>query len=213
MTKEEKIKRYQQMNGKVVPGQIVCAGSSLMEMFPVERFIEEDHLDTIIYNRGIGGFITDELLENINVCILDLKPYRLFINIGTNDLSNQDIAISDMIHNYDKILNIVQDKLPEIEIYMMAYYPVNYDAAREDMKECLRVRTNEKINKANEAVKKLAVKHNAKYIDINAPLKDRDGNLRAEYTIEGMHIKEEGYRSIFDLFMKYAKEPRWKRTG
>ena len=46
-------------------------------------------------------------------------------------------------------------------------------------------------------------------IDINDPLKDRDGNLKAEYTIEGMHIKEEGYRAIFDLFMGYAKEPRW----
>mgnify|MGYP000724665784 CR=1 FL=1 len=56
---------------------------------------------------------------------------------------------------------------------------------------------------------KIAERHHAKYIDINDPLKDRDGNLKAEYTIEGMHIKEEGYRAIFDLFMGYAKEPRW----
>ena len=111
MTKEEKITRYRKLNQKVTPGQIICAGSSLMEMFPVEKFIEEDHLDITIYNRGIGGFITDELLENI---------------------------------------------------------------------------------------------------DINDPLKDADGNLKAEYTIEGMHIREEGYRVIFDLFMGYAKEPRWK---
>ena len=40
--------------------------------------------------------------------------------------------------------------------------------------------------------------------------KDADGNLRADYTIEGMHIKEEGYRSIFPMFMKYALEPKWK---
>ena len=35
------------------------------------------------------------------------------------------------------------------------------------------------------------------------------GNLKAEYTIEGMHIKEEGYRQIYPEFMKYAMEPRW----
>ena len=58
---------------------------------------------------------------------------------------------------------------------------------------------------ANKAVQELAERHHAKYIDINDPLKDRDGNLKAEYTIEGMHIKEEGYRAIFDLFMGYAK--------
>ena len=66
-----------------------------------------------------------------------------------------------------------------------------------------------KIAMANKAVQELAERHHAKYIDINDPLKDRDGNLKAEYTIEGMHIKEEGYRAIFDLFMGYAKEPRW----
>ena len=210
MTKEEKITRYRKLNQKVTPGQIVCAGSSLMEMFPVEKFIEEDHLDITIYNRGIGGFITDELLENIDICILDLKPSRLFINIGTNDLSDPAISIDRVIANYDRILSIVEEKLPGIEIYMMAYYPINYEAAAEDMKACLRVRTNEKIAMANKAVQKLAEKHHAKYIDINDPLKDADGNLKAEYTIEGMHIKEEGYRVIFDLFMGYAKEPRWK---
>ena len=69
MTKEEKIARYSKLNQEVVPGKIVCAGSSLMEMFPVEKFIDEDHLDITVYNRGIGGFITDELLENVDAWI------------------------------------------------------------------------------------------------------------------------------------------------
>ena len=37
-------------------------------------------------------------------------------------------------------------------------------------------------------------------------LYDEQGNLKAEYTIEGMHIKEQGYRAIFDSFIKYALE-------
>ena len=150
--------------------------------------------------------MTQELLDNIDVCILDLEPRRLFINIGTNDLSDPAISIEDMIANYDKILTIVQDKLPDIDIYMMAYYPINYDAATEEMKPCLLIRTNDKIAQANEAVRTLAKAHHAHYIDINAPLKDEQGNLKAEYTIEGMHIKEQGYRAIFDSFIKYALE-------
>ena len=74
------------------------------------------------------------------------------------------------------------------------------------MKPCLLVRTNQKIDKANEEVQKLAEKHHATYIDINDPLKDENGNLKAEYTIEGMHIKEEGYRAIFPEFIRYAME-------
>ncbi len=209
MTKDERVAYYKELNQKVIPGQIVCAGSSLMEQFPVEKFIKEDQLDVTLYNRGIGGYITDELLEHIDTCILDLQPSRLFINIGTNDLSNPNVTIPQMIANYDRILSIVQEKLPQVEIYMMAYYPINYEAAAEEMKPCLRVRTNERINEANEAVEVLAQKHHARYIDINTPLKDAQGSLKAEYTIEGMHITEEGYRSIFPEFMKYATEPKW----
>ena len=36
--------------------------------------------------------------------------------------------------------------------------------------------------------------------------KDENGNLKAEYTIEGMHIKPEGYRAIFADVMRYVRE-------
>jgi len=181
-----------------------------MEMFPVEKFVKEEYPGTIIYNRGIGGYITDELLEHLDVCVLDLQPSRLFINIGTNDLSNPDVTIDGLMKKYDVILCRIEKAIPGIEIYLMAYFPINYEAATEEMKPCLLIRTNERINEANKAVAELAKKHHARYIDINDPLKDADGNLRADYTIEGMHIKEEGYRSIFPMFMKYALEPKWK---
>lgn len=54
MTKEEKIARYRKMNRDIEKGQVVCAGSSLMEMFPVEKLAQEAGYDVTIYNRGIG---------------------------------------------------------------------------------------------------------------------------------------------------------------
>lgn len=207
--KEMKVARYRELNKSAKPGQIVFAGSSLMEMFPINKFLEERGIDTLIYNRGIGGFVTTELLEVLDVCVLDLKPRRLFINIGTNDLSNADIPIETMIDTYDRIVTTVEQNIPGIEIYFMAYYPINYEAATEEMKECLKVRTNEKINLANAEVAKLAEKHHQRYIDVNKNLKDEQGRLKAEYTIEGMHIFEEGYRAIFEDVMKYVNEPAW----
>ena len=47
---------------------------------------------------------------------------------------------------------------------------------------------------------------NQRYIDINRNLKDELGRLKAEYTIEGMHINEDGYRAIYDDIMKFVKE-------
>lgn len=202
-TKEYKIERYKKLNETVKKGQIVCAGSSLMEMFPIEQFIEEDGVAVTIYNRGVGGFVTEELLANVDTCILDLEPSKLFINIGTNDLSIAERSVDTIMDTYGKILSAVQKRLPNVEIFLMAYYPVNYDAAAEEMKACLRIRTNEKIAMANERVAELAKAHHAHFIDINEPLKDAAGNLKAEYTIEGMHINEQGYRAIYPLFMNY----------
>lgn len=204
--KEMKIERFREENKSVEYGKTVFAGSSLMEMFPINKLLKEHGDHTIIYNRGVGGFISSELLEVIDVCVLDLRPSRVFINIGTNDLSWSSIPIEQLMDNYDKIITAVEENIPNVEIYLMAYYPVNYEAASEEMKECLKIRTNEKILRANEHVKALAEKHGQKYIDINANLKDEQGRLKAEYTIEGMHINEDGYRAIYDDIMKYVRE-------
>lgn len=205
--KEMKLARYREANETVKHGETVFAGSSLMEMFPVNKLLEESGSDKIIYNRGVGGFVSEELWNTLDTCILDLKPSRLFINIGTNDLSDPSIPIERMIAVYDKIITAVEQNLPGIRIYLMAYYPVNYEAAAESMKECLRIRTNEKIALANAEVAALAARHNQRYIDINRNLKDEQGRLKAEYTIEGMHINEDGYRAIFADIMSYVNEP------
>ncbi len=58
LTKEKKVQRYKKLNEHCLKGQTVFAGSSLMEMFPIEKFTEEDHLALTVYNRGIGGYVT-----------------------------------------------------------------------------------------------------------------------------------------------------------
>lgn len=204
--KEMKIERYREENKTVKHGETVFAGSSLMEMFPINKLLAEHGDDTVIYNRGIGGFVSRELLAVVDVCVTNLKPSRVFINIGTNDLSDSRIPISELMDNYDKIVTAIENALPDVGIYFMAYYPVNYEAAAEDMKECLKIRNNEKIAAANAEVKKLAEKHRQRYIDINKNLKDEQGRLKAEYTIEGLHINEDGYRAIYDDIMRYVKE-------
>lgn len=204
--KEMKIEKFREANKSVKAGQIVFAGSSLMEMFPVNKLLEEHGDETVIYNRGIGGFVSRELLDALDVCVLDLKPSAVFINIGTNDLSDSSIPISVLMENYDKIISRIEAAVPGVKIYLMAYYPVNYEAAAENMKECLKIRSNEKIAAANAEVKKLAEKHGQRYIDINANLKDGLGRLKAEYTIEGLHINEDGYRAVYDDIMMYVKE-------
>ncbi|MGN0590746.1 GDSL-type esterase/lipase family protein [Ruminococcus sp.] len=204
--KEMKIARYREENKSAVKGQVVFTGSSLMEMFPIRKLQQEKGDERIIYNRGVGGFLSGELLAVIDVCVTQLLPAKVFINIGTNDLSWSSIPICELMDRYDQILTAIEDAVPGVRIYLMAYYPVNEAAASPEMQDCLKIRTNEKISAANEEVKKLAAKHGQRYIDVNDKLRDEQGRLRAEYTIEGMHINEAGYRAIYDDIMAYVRE-------
>lgn len=207
LEKEQMIRDFHVKNQSALKGQIVFTGSSLMEMFPIEEWVKAlGEGAPVVYNRGVGGYRTTDLLPILDACVFELEPRKVFINIGTNDLSDPDISIEQVMEHYNQIITLIEQRLPGVVIYMMAYYPINYEAAEEWMKPCLAIRTNEKIRKANEQVKMLAKMHGQNYIDVNAPLTDEQGRLKAEYTIEGMHIKPEGYRAIFMDMMKYVEE-------
>ena len=91
-----KIKRYRELNAHARKGQTLFTGSSLMEQFPVDELCRSFQIDTCVYNRGVGGFTTDDFLREIDTQLLDLEPSKIFINIGTNDIKN-DPAIPDGI--------------------------------------------------------------------------------------------------------------------
>lgn len=83
--KEKKLTSFRQQNAYIRKGQVLFTGSSLMEQFPVVEYCINEGLP-IVYNRGIGGYTTDEFLAAIGPMLLDLQPSKLFINIGTNDI-------------------------------------------------------------------------------------------------------------------------------
>ena len=81
---DRKLQNYHQLNQSAKKGQILFAGSSLMEMFPIEEFLQEMGSDIVIYNRGVGGYKTEDMLNAMDICVYELAPSRIFINIGNN---------------------------------------------------------------------------------------------------------------------------------
>lgn len=205
--KADKLRRFQYLNPFVRKGQIVFAGSSLMEQFPIYEFLLDFELPFTIYNRGVGGFTTDEFYAALEDCVFALEPAHLFLNIGTNDLNGPDYQLSRLLGNYDKILQAIRQRLPETRLYLMAYYPVNPTvAAIPYMQEVFRHRTNARIREASAGVRALAGRYGAQFLDCNAGLTDADGNLKAEYTIEGMHMYANGYKPVLDALLPVLRE-------
>ena len=208
--KEEKLERYRRLNRYVRPHQILFAGSSLMEQFPIYELMLDLQLPYIIYNRGIGGTTSFELMENMDTCIYDLQPDYIYINIGTNDMNLPDYSEEGLIERYRTILRGIREHLPAAEIFLLAYYPVNPVVGDKYpwMREALKVRTNARINSANAAVKKLAEETGARFLDLNDGIRDSDGNLNAEYTVEGMHMYADGYMPVLKALLPWLPEKK-----
>lgn len=203
---QEKLERYRVLNQNVKKGQILFTGSSLMEQFPINELLMTNGMNQVIYNRGIGGFTTSDMLQYMEEMVFGTEPSKIFINIGTNDIGSPNYKLEDLMENYEKIISIIKERLPEADIYMMAYYPVNEtDKIPEGEwgKTAFVTRTNENIAIANEAVEKLAGKMGCHFINVNKGLTDERGKLKKEYTIEGIHMYANGYQVVLNNMKKY----------
>ena len=203
--KERRLTNYRQQNAYVRKGQTLFTGSSLMEHFPITEYCLNESLP-IAYNRGIGGYTTDEFLAAIDTVLLDLQPSKLFINIGTNDLRPMPEGEDWFTHlsaNYRKICEIIREKLPGTIVYMMAYYPVNSSVPLAQDNSSMLVRANENIVRANKMAEGLAAEFGFHSIDVNDGLKDAEGCLQAEHTRDGIHFDAAAYRTVFERLKKY----------
>lgn len=205
----ERVSKNKMLNKYAEEGAVLFTGSSLMEYFPIEELRIAEGIDKIIYNRGVGGFTTDDFLENIDTMLLDYKAEKIFINIGTNDISAtidpNGKWLEHLIGNYEKILSVIKEKQPDCRVYLMAYYPSNMDIIKKNELglAAFGIRTLENIELANRAVEELAEKYEYQYIDINDGLSDSFGNLKAEFTTDGVHMSPDAYAIILRNMKKY----------
>ena len=203
---QDKLERYRILNQNVKKGEILFTGSSLMEQFPVNELLMTNGMDQVIYNRGIGGFTTTDMLQHMEEMVFGTEPSRIFINIGTNDIGSPEYQLEALLERYEEIIVRIQERLPEAEINMMAYYPVNEtDKIPEGEwgKTAFVTRTNENINISNAAVENLAAKKGCRFINVNEGLADERGKLKKEYTIEGIHMYANGYQVVLQNLKKY----------
>ncbi len=200
LEQKEKLDKYRHLNIMALKGKILFTGSSLMEQFPIHEILMANDVHKIIYNRGIGGFTTDDFLENMEEMVFGVEPSKIFINIGTNDIGSPQYRLERLIDQYREILKRIKDRLPNTKVYIMAYYPVN-DVDIIQNKEQAQVMfatwTNKNIIVANEAIEKLALQLDYEYIDVNQGLFNEEGKLKAEFTIDGIHMYADAYQLIF----------------
>lgn len=181
-------------------GQTVITGDSITEIFNhtelYAKYIKNSGKD--VYNRGISGDTSDRLLERFESNVLNIQPSNIVLLIGTNDFGF-GMPMQDTVNNIDKILCMISEKCSGANVILQAVYPVNTQMRKYDKKK------NTKIPELNAMLKKLADKHSVTFLDLTAQLSDSKGDLKAEYTYDGLHPNVFGFEVVAEKVVALLK--------
>ncbi len=185
--KKEHFETLPDMNEEIIMlGNSLTDGAEWDELFDNHKII----------NRGIGGDDTDGILERLTE-ITSRKPAKIFLLIGTNDLSAGK-SVSYIVKNYRKIVERILSETPETTLYIQSELPTD-DKVHTSRK-------NSDLMAINDLLKEIAREHGLTYIDLFSVFAGENNQLKNELTHDGLHVNGKGYLLWKNAIEKYINE-------
>ena len=184
-------KNYRDLNRLAVKEPaIIFIGDSIVEYFPLHELLQSPKT---LVNRGIRGYKTDLLLENLDAHLFGQALDKVFLLIGTNDIG-KEMPQTETLANLEAVIQEISRDYPLAQIQLLSVLPVN---EQEQYKGTVYIRTNEKIQALNRAYQELAqAYYQVSYVDVYSSLLDEVGQLAEAYTTDGLHLSVAGYRIL-----------------
>jgi len=168
-------------------GLIILAGDSLSLWFPAELLPE----DRSWLNQGISGEVSNGLLQRLD--FFDrTQPEKIFIMVGINDLI-RGLDDQEILANYRRIISYLRRIHPQTEIVVQSILPHGGEKATWEGKDKLLAIPNSRIRNLNQELNNLATEKGAKYLNLHPLFTDKQGNLRLDFTTDGLHLSPPGY--------------------
>lgn len=180
---------------EVIPENIVFLGDSITHRYDLEKYYGDN---SQMVNSGEESNTTDDILNNLKERVYNYNPSKVFLLIGTNDIENGK-EVDEIVDNIKKIVEEIKDNRPKTKIYIESVYPVDND----NKKGMAGDRKNSEIENINTKLEEYCQKEKISFIDIYSKLLGDEGNMKQEYTEDGLHISEEGYNIITDKLNEY----------
>lgn len=195
---------YPAYSKEAVTGQTLFLGDSITEFYRTDDFYNGYTAATgqLVYNRGISGNRTDQVLARLETDVFPLLPKQLVLLIGTNDLFRFR-SVEDIAGNVDEI--ITRCKPYAENIYLVAVFPVTHYKSLFGF-FMVNFRTNKKIDKLNVLLKSVAAKQGIPFVDFTSELKDSKNRLKKEYTHDGLHVNRLGYEVYTANILPYISD-------
>lgn len=177
--------------------EILLLGDSMVAYFPVKAFQMEDN----ITNFGIPGDTTIGVLKRVKQTI-KLKPNIVILNIGLNDFVLTELTKKETIENILTIRHQILEGSPNTKVFIVSLTPINQKSFPDQL--YLLNRDPNDARELNEALRKVIDPHF--FIDVYPFLVDAKGNLKLEWTRDGIHLNQAGYQVYFDKIQEKLDE-------
>ena len=166
---------------------ITLIGNSLFDNWKIEKLNNNS-----VVNLGIAGISTKQYQEYI----LDKNKIKhiankIIIMTGTNDIIHENLKNENILDNINSLIEKLLLINEKAKIYFIEVPSV---ISRIDIKK-------EDIFKLNEYLKN-NLDGRIKYIEVNEDMTDDFKNLKLEYTYDGLHFNEEGYKVLEKILEK-----------
>lgn len=166
---------------------ITLIGNSLFDNWEIKKLN-----DNSVVNLGIAGISTKQYQKYIlNENKIKHIANKTIIMTGTNDIVDKSLNFEDILNNINKLIESLLKINKDTKIYFIEIPSI---AFRMD-------RNKEEIFKLNEYLKN-NLDESIKYIEVNKYMTDDFKNLKLEYTYDGLHFNEEGYKILEKILEK-----------
>lgn len=171
---------------RVLPDQknaILFLGNSITERGPWQELLPGKP----VVNRGIGGDNTFGLLARLDSHLL-IKPKVIFLLIGINDIG-RGLPTEVSANNYRRIVDRILAICPKAKLYLQSILPMN----EKILTAAYLKNKKDKVIALNNAIQKIAAERNLTYINLHELFADPQGELYANMTLDGIHLRPAAY--------------------
>lgn len=186
--------KFRQEAPSIEPGAVVLLGDSLTARFPMEKL----PAGVRIVNRGIGGDKVGGwkfygLLDRLDCSVEALKPSKLFLMIGVNDIVSANTPEDEMTSGMRTLLTRLKETVPADRIYVQSVLPVRDKFAEK----------NAKIDAFNVVLQREAETAGVHFLNLHPLFEDTEGKLSDQVTSDGIHLRDPGYDIWAEQLAKY----------
>lgn len=146
----------------------------------------------------MAGNTTDNVLADLNNRVTIYNPSQVFVWLGTNDLRDGKTP-QQTIESLQEIIDQIQTERSLAKITLISLIPVNAQVNP----ATVGLRFNDHIQEVNQGLQEIAKEQELDYIDLFSELKDEQGNLKSEYTVDGLHLSDAGYQVVLGIIEPY----------